>query len=170
MIVRPETPDDFEAIQALVAAAFGRGNEAELVRLLRASDAYLPELALVAEIDDEIAGHILISYVTLLNDDEEFQVLSLAPLAVLPERQNSGIGGALVEAGLEIADERGEPLVVLLGHPEYYPRFGFEVASGYGIEPPYDGVRDAAFMVRRLSAYDARYRGRIQYPSAFEVT
>ena len=132
--------------------------------------AYLPELALVAEIDAEITGHILISYVTLKSDDKKFRVLSLAPLAVTPERQNSGIGSALVGAGLEIADKRGEPLVVVLGHPAYYPRFGFEVASGYGIEPPYDGVPDAAFMVRRLSAYDERYRGRIVYPPAFDVT
>ena len=169
MIVRPETPDDFEAIHALVAAAFGRVNEAELVRLVRVSDAYLPELALVAEIDAEITGHILISYVTL-QSDEELRVLSLAPLAVLPERQNSGIGAALVEAGLEIADEQGDPLVIVLGHPAYYRRFGFEVASGHGIEPPSREVPDAAFMVRRLSAYDERYRGRIQYPPAFDIT
>ncbi len=169
-IIRPEAPDDFDAIHALVAAAFGQGNEAELVRRLRASDVYLPELALVAEVDGVVTGHVLISYVTLLNDDEEFRVLSLAPLAVTPERQGQGIGGALVEAGLKIADERGEPLVVLLGHPAYYPRFGFEIASGHGIEPPYDGVADAAFMVGRLSAYDERYRGRIVYPPAFDIT
>ncbi len=170
MIVRLEAPDDFEAIHALVAAAFSRENEAELVRRLRESDAYLPELALVAEVNGVVAGHVLISYVMLLNDDEQFRVLSLAPMAVTPARQRQGIGSALVEAGLEIADKRGEPLVVVLGHPAYYPRFGFEIASRYGIEPPYDGVADAAFMVRRLSAYDERYRGRIVYPPAFDVT
>ena len=169
MIIRPEAPGDFDTIDSLVAAA-ARDLEAELVRRLRESDAYLPELALVAEVDGVVAGHVLISYVTLLNDDEQFRVLSLAPMAVTPERQRQGIGSALVEAGLEIADKRGEPLVVVLGHPAYYPRFGFEVASRHGIEPPYDGVADAAFMVRRLSAYDERYRGRIVYPPAFDIT
>ena len=169
MIVRPEAPDDFDAIHSLVEAAFGRSNEAELVRRLRASDAYVSELALVAEVDGVVVGHVMISYVTLLNDDEQFRVLSLAPLAVKPERQGRGIGSTLIEAGLEIADKRGEPLVVLLGHPAYYPRFGFEVASGHGIEPQDVGVAGAAFMVRRLSAYDERYRGRIQYPPAFDI-
>jgi putative acetyltransferase len=166
MIVRPETPGDYEAIDDLLRSAFGQADESELVRLLRASDDYVPDLTLVAEEDGQIVGHIMFSYVTLKND-EEFRVLSLAPMAVTPERQRRGIGGALVEAGLERADDRREPLVIVLGHPTYYPRFGFEPARRHGIEPPSTDIPDDAFMVRRLSRYSERHRGRVAYPPAF---
>jgi putative acetyltransferase len=169
MIVRPETPSDFEAIDELLTSAFGQADESQLVRLLRASDNYVPELALVAEENDQVVGHVMFSYVTLKND-EEFRVLSLAPMAVTPGRQRRGIGGALVEAGLERADDRRESLVILVGHPTYYPRFGFEPASRYGIEPPSADFPEAAFMVRRLSQYSERHRGRVVYPPAFDMT
>jgi putative acetyltransferase len=169
MIVRPETPSDYEAIGELLESAFGGTQECQLVRLVRASDNYLPDLTLVAEEDGQVVGHIMFSYVTL-KGDEEFRVLALACMAVTPERQRRGIGGALVEAGLELADARREPLVIVLGHPTYYPRFGFEPASRYGIEPPSAEIPDAAFMVRRLSGYSERQRGRVVYPPAFGMT
>jgi putative acetyltransferase len=169
MIVRPETPSDYEAIDELLRSAFGGAKECQLVRLVRASDNYVPDLTLVAEENGQVVGHIMFSYVTL-KGDEEFRVLSLACMAVTPERQRSGIGGALVEAGLERAEERGEPLVIVVGHPTYYPRVGFEPASRYGIERPSADIPDDAFMVRRLSGYSERHRGRAVYPPAFGVT
>ena len=169
MIVRPETASDYEAIGELLRSAFAGEVECRLVRLVRASDNYVPDLTLVAEENGRVVGHIMFSYVTL-KGDEEFRVLSLACMAVTPERQRSGIGGALVEAGLERAEERGEPLVIVVGHPTYYPRFGFEPASRYGIEPPSADIPDAAFMVRRLSGYSERHRGRVVYPPAFGMT
>jgi putative acetyltransferase len=169
MIVRPETPSDYETIDELLRSAFGGADESELVRLIRASDNYVPDLTLVAEENGQVVGHIMFSYISL-KGDEEFRVLALAPMAVTPERQRRGIGGALVEAGLERAEERGEPLVILVGHPTYYPRFGFETASRYGIEPPSADIPDAAFMVRRLSQYSERQRGRVVYPPAFGMT
>jgi putative acetyltransferase len=169
MIVRPETPSDYEAIGELLRSAFGGADESRLVRSLRASDNYVPDLALVAEENGKVVGHIVFSYVTL-KDDEEFRVLALAPMAVTPGCQRRGIGGALVEAGLERADDRGEPLVVVVGHPTYYPRFGFEPARRYGIEPPSTDFPDTAFMVRRLSRYSERHRGRVVYPPAFDIT
>jgi len=170
VIIRPEQLEDYEAIARVVRAAFeGRPNEARLVELLRAPPTYIPELALVAGEDGAIVGHIMISYATL-EGDETRQVLSLAPVSVAPERQGEGIGGALMRESIARADALGEPAIVLLGHPMYYPRFGFESARALGIEPPSPRFPDAAWMARKLSKYDARWRGRGVYPSAFAET
>jgi putative acetyltransferase len=167
--VRQEARKDFARISEVVEAAFGKPVEARLVERIRASAEYVPELSLVAEKDGEIVGHVMYSYSMLTDGDERRRVLQLAPLAVSPERQGEGIGGLLVRASLALADERGEPLVVLLGHPTYYPRFGFEPASEYGIEPP-DGRQRPAFMIARLSKYDGRYRGLVAFAPAFDET
>ena len=164
MLIRPERPEDFDAIHAIVEAAFGQPDEAHLVRRLRASDVYVPELALVAEADGEVVGHIMLTYADL----DGRRVLSLAPLAVQPGRQRDGIGIALTHEALAKADARDEPLVIVLGHPTYYPRFGFEPARRHGIEPPDPQIPDDVFMVARLRAYDPALRGRITYPPAFE--
>ena len=157
--VRPEEPADYDAIHALVTAAFGRENEAKLVRPLRAdANAYIPELTLVAEEGGEITGHIMLTTATL-HGEEDWPVLALGPLSVVPERQRTGAGIALTEAALQLADARGDPLVVLLGHPSYYPRFGFE--------PPSGEMTDAAFMVNVLSNYEEGYRGRFEFAPAF---
>ena len=166
--VRPEAPGDYDTIHRLVASAFGREDEVKLVRLLRAdADAYIPELTLVAEESGEITGHIMLTNATL-HGEEDWQVLALGPLAVAPERQRAGAGIALTEAALQRADARGDSLVVLLGHPAYYPRFGFEPARGRGIEPPSEEMPDAAFMVKLLSTYEGRYQGRFEYAPAFD--
>ncbi len=126
---------------------------------------YVPELALVAEKDGEVVGHVMLTYADL----DGRQVLSLAPLAVKPGRQRGGIGIALTQEALRKADERGEPLVIVLGHQTYYPRFGFEPARQHGIEPPDPQIPDEVFMVVRLRAYDPGLRGRITYPDAFSA-
>lgn len=167
MLIRPERPTDFDQIDDVVTAAFGQPDEARLVRLLRESDAYVPELALVAADDANVVGHIMLTYVELAGDAPR-RLLSLAPLAVRPDRQNTGIGIDLTRAAMQAADERDEPLVIVLGHPTYYPRFGFEPARSHGIEPPDPEIPDEVFMVARLRAYDPRLRGRIAYPAPFD--
>lgn len=165
--VRPERPGDEGAVREVVTLAFGRPDEACLVERVRASEHYVPELSLVAETDGEIVGHALLSHVFLEARLDRWTVLALAPLAVHPGHQGRGVGGALLEAGLGAADARGEPMVLVLGHPAYYSRFGFEPARRHGIDPPLPHMPDATFMVRLLRADDGRRRGRVRYPPAF---
>jgi putative acetyltransferase len=168
MIIRPERTSDYDGIAAVVEAAFKQPDEARLVEALRRAGHVVPELTLVAEDESDIVGHVMQSYVTL-RGDEDRRVLALAPLAVAPARHRDGIGGALMRETIRRADERGEPLIVLLGHPAYYPRFGFENARALGVEPPAPAFPDAAFMVRKLAAYDERYRGTVIYPPEWGI-
>jgi putative acetyltransferase len=168
LVVHPERPADFDAIRRTVQLAFGRLDEADLVERVRASDHYVPDLALVAERDGEIVGHVLFSYVELRRSDGSLAVLGLAPLAVRPDAQHQGVGLALVERGLALAQARGEPLVVVVGNPRYYHRFGFEPARPHGIEPPPPGIPDEVFMVKLLAGQHGLHRGQIVYPPAFD--
>jgi putative acetyltransferase len=165
MNIRCETLQDYPSIAQVNILAFGQENEAKLVESIRASDYYIPELALVAEVQDVIVGHILFSYIDLLGA-ETFKVLGLAPLAVIPQFQNQGIGTQLVKTGLEIAIMKEAALVVVLGHPQLYSRFGFRPSIDYQIEPPFPVPTDV-FMVKTLPKYQQKYQGKIIYPAAF---
>jgi putative acetyltransferase len=164
IIVRPELAGDRDAIRRVNELAFEGPTEAEIVDALRDSDAWLPSLSLVAEDGTGIVGHALFSLVRL---DSGPELLSLGPMAVLPERQRGGVGTALVRRGVQRARGTEYPLVVVLGHPDYYPRFGFRPARRYGIETPYDAP-DEAWMALRLPAYDDRVRGTVLYPPAWD--
>ena len=164
MIIRPERPEDAATLRRVHVAAFPTAAEADLVERIRASDHFVPELSLLAEEEDgSVIGHVLLSYVSLAGEP----VLALAPMAVLPAWQGKGVGSALVVAALDAAEVREEPLVVVLGHPWFYPRFGFRRASKYGIFPSAPWP-DAAFMVKPLTTYHGDLRGRVTYPSAFD--
>ena len=164
MEIRPEADADHAAVAAVTAAAFGRQDEARLVDAIRACDDWVPELTLVAEDGGDIVGHVMYSYSALEGSDTP--LLQLSPLSVLPARQNQGIGAALTRESLRLADERGEPLVVVLGHPTYYPRFGFRPASELGLLPA-NPEWGPAFMAAPLSAYDASLRGRVTFAPPF---
>ena len=168
--IRPERHADAVAIRRVVAGAFGSTAEADLVDAIRASPGYVPELALVAEADGEVVGHVMISGARLDGDDAvSWPIVMLSPLAVAPSHQGRGVGGALVRAVVGLADERGEPLVVLEGSPTYYARFGFEDARRHGIQLPLpDWAPAEAGQVRRLGRYDATWRGTVVYPPAFD--
>jgi putative acetyltransferase len=172
VVIRPESPEDHDAIRRLVAAAFGSSTEAQLVDRIRASPEYVAEMALVAQRHDEVVGHVMISHAVVRNDDGDRQIVMLSPLAVLPEHQGEGIGSALVRSALAVADARGEPLVILEGSPAFYGRLGFEHSVPYGIEIdlPQWAPREAA-QVKRLRSFDPddpTLRGKVIYPTAFD--
>lgn len=145
--IRQEQPEDVAAIHAVNEQAFGRAAEAELVDRLRANGKAM--LSLVAVQDGEIVGHILFSPVTIESSGGMFAASGLAPLAVRPEVQKQGIGSQLIKRGLEQCRAAGLTGVVVVGHPEYYPRFGFVPASRYGIKCEYN-VPDEVFMALEL--------------------
>jgi putative acetyltransferase len=147
--IRREYPEDIAAIRAVNEAAFEESAEADIVDALR--DACADFLSLVAESDGEIVGHILFSPVTIDDESQSKQGMGLAPMAVIPNQQRQGIGSKLVEAGLEMLREQGCPFVIVLGHPEFYPRFGFVPASRQGLRCQWEGIPDAAFMVLVLN-------------------
>jgi putative acetyltransferase len=164
--VRPETGADQEAIWHVHERAFAPSiAEARLVDELRAAGDLVPALCLVAEEEGEVVGHIAYSRARLASGHE---ALALAPMAVLPERQRHGIGSALVRQSLERAAGTACPLVVVLGHPEYYPRFGFEPGATHGVLDPY-GVAPEAWMVHLLPAYTPEARGLVTYARAFST-
>jgi len=161
--IREERPDDIEVIRRLNEKAFVQPAEANIVERLRENCPNL--LSLVAIQADQIVGHLLFSTIRIEGDGKSMQGMGLAPMAVLPEFQRRGIGSLLVQMGLEILENRSCPFVIVLGHPEYYPRFGFERASLYGIRCQWKGVPDEAFMIRILDREEmksasgvARYR------------
>jgi len=149
MTVRPEKPEDVPAIRVVNEQAFGRAAEADLVDALRRNGK--ATLSLIAEDNARIVGHILFSPVTIQSNETELTGAGLAPLAVVPDRQNQGIGSMLVEEGLRRLREAGHRFVVVLGHPNYYPRFGFVPASRFNIKSEYD-VADEVFMAMELQA------------------
>ena len=164
--MRSERPEDVQAIDRVNRLAFGQPDEAEIVARLRASPAFIPGLSIVADDADEIVGHILLTRVEL-DPPSDTRVISLAPMAVVPERQRQGIGSALVRRGLEVAKQLGEEVVVLVGHPEYYPRFGFEPASRFGMTNPFPGTEDAFFALALRDGVRVP-SSRIVYPKGFE--
>jgi len=172
LTIRVETPDDFPAIRLVVAAAFGQSGEADLVERIRQSSGYIPELALVAEIEDSVVGHVMISTASLRHESGERPIAMLAPLAVDPGFQRRGVGRALVAAVAALADDAGEAFLVLEGSPDYYSRLGFEPASRYGIELPLpDWAPSEAAQVLPLTSFDPgdpTMRGTVSYPPPFE--
>jgi len=144
MLIHNENPADIEGIRTVNQQAFGQPQESRLVDALRANGGIL--LSLVAAADEHIVGHILYSPVALEKDGAAVIGAGLGPAAVLPAYQRRGIGGRLVETGNHRLRSNGCPFVVVLGHPEYYPRFGFVPASRHGVRCEWD-VPDEAFLI-----------------------
>ena len=167
-IIREEKSEDRAAVYEVNRLAFGRAAEAKLVEAVRNSDGSIPELSLVAEKDGQIIGHILFSLITIETQTGAVPALALAPLAVTPELQRQGVGSQLVRRGLDVCRSNGHGIVILVGHPDYYPRFGFSPAGARGLETTLP-VSDEAFMAIELvpGALDG-IKGTVRYPPAFD--
>lgn len=162
MIIRSETEADHDAIRKVNDEAFGETIEGRLVDAIRASDRFVPELSLVAASGSQTLGHVISSYVDV--EPGRRRVLQVGPLAVVPSHRRRGIGSALMEETIRLADARGEPLLLIEGNPRYYERFGFTRADAVGIEPPPEARGPQFFMIRPLAAYDPAFEGRAIYP------
>jgi len=155
-MIRAATGADAAAVDRVHREAFGRDEEARLAREVPA------EISLVAVEDGELVGHVLVSRAHV----DEAPVLALGPIGVLPAWQRRGVGAQLMEVAIAEAEARGEPLIALLGHPWYYPRFGFRPARPLGIEPPFE-VADDVWMALPLSTYAHDLKGRFRYHPGF---
>jgi putative acetyltransferase len=163
ILVRRAAAADISAIRAINRAAFGRDDESSLVDRLRDGGAALIEL--VAVISDGIVGHIMFSALAVDDaDGKPVPAAALAPVAVLPRHQRRGVGSALIQRGLEACRDRGVSAVIVLGHPDYYPRFGFSAAAASLLRAPFSGP---AFMALELEPGALRQARAVRYPAAF---
>jgi putative acetyltransferase len=167
--IRSERPEDIDAIFEVNLQAFGQDGEARLVNALRNDGDFYPGLSLVAVSGDRIIGHILFPPVMIVSDTKETTALALAPLSVHQDYQGLGIGKALIEEGLKECQHLGHRIVIVVGHPTYYPKFGFTSARDFGINAPFP-CPDEAFMVLPLAggALDG-ISGTVRYPLAFDA-
>jgi putative acetyltransferase len=165
IVVRPEHPADFASVRKINEEAFGQPTEADLVDALRMH--VFPYISLVAQADEQLVGHIFFSPVSIQSEESTFLALGLAPMAVLPGFQRQGIGSQLVREGLRECLRIGHSVVVVLGHPGYYPRFGFAPAKPQGILCQYPAD---VFMVAELTpgALEGR-RGIVRYHADFDA-
>ena len=168
-LIRREIEGDAPLIHALHDAAFATvayasGTEAAIVDALRGSEDWVPQLSLVAEIDGKPVGHAVCSYGRLAGE----RVLGLGPIGVDPALHGKGIGSALMHASIAAADACDEPMIILLGNPDYYGRFGFEPAARYGIDPQ-EAEWEPAFQVRRLANWRDDLRGTYTYSPGFDA-
>jgi len=171
--IRKENSFDHNWVIQLTEKAFetleiSEHNEGQLVEKLRKAPTFIDELSLVAELNGQVVGHILFTPIVIENGTQQFQSLILAPVSVLPEYQKMGIGGQLIRAGHQRAKELGFQSAILLGHPEYYPRFGYKPASTYGIKTQIPLPSDDVFMAIEITEGGlAGVSGMVIFPPEF---
>ncbi len=166
LIIRPEIPEDVDSISYVNEQAFGQESESELIEKLR--NRGVLTISLVALQDGETVGHIAFSPVVIESGLSSFEAIALAPMAVLPAHQRKGIGGQLVRAGLEECRRLGHEIVVLVGHLDYYPRFGFVPAKPKGIECEFEVPEEAWMILELQEGALARRRGTVRFQPEFK--
>ena len=166
--VRPETIEDHTLIHTINDQAFGQPEEGLLIRALRKRPDFIPSLSLVAEVNGTPIGHILFTRIEIKSENRSFGSLALAPMAVLPEYQKKGAGTALVKGGIEKARQLGFESVIVLGHPKYYPRFGFKPASIWSIQAPFEVPEEAFMALELVQGALEGIEGTVAYPDEFQ--
>ena len=167
MIIRPEKKSDYSAIYEVNKLAFNGENESKLVQTLRKSENFNEKLSIIAIKDEKIVGYILFTPITIENKGNSFPALALAPLAVHPEFQNQGIGSLLVNHGLEKCNGLNYGIIIVIGHPNYYPRFGFVPAGSKGLKVPFEVPEEVFLVKENISGALDGVEGTVKYPQAF---
>jgi len=164
MQIRAEEQRDWGAVRAVNVSAFERPAEANLVDALR--EQAQPLVSLIAEDNGAIVGHIMFSPVSI-SGHPALKIMGLAPMAVVPEHQRKGVGSALIRAGLEQCKQLGFGAAVVLGHPAYYPRFGFSPSARFGIGCEYQVPEEVFMVVELQTGYLRGTSGKVKYHAAF---
>ncbi len=172
LTLRQETAADHKAVHQLIEAAFrdeaySDQQEHFLVARLRKSAAFVPELSIVAESNGKIVGHILLTKIKIKNETASFDSLALAPVSVHPNYQHQSIGGQLIREAHQRAKELGFKSIVLLGHAQYYPRFGYQQASQYGISLPFPAPDENVMVIELVEGALQGVSGEVVYDGAF---
>ncbi|PKF74158.1 GNAT family N-acetyltransferase [Chryseobacterium sp. PMSZPI] len=175
MTIRQEEEKDYSKVFQLTEEAFKNVEHSDhqeqfLVEKLRHSEAFIPELSLVAEDENgEIAGHILFTKIKIVNNSEVYESLALAPVSVKPEFQNQGIGGQLIREGHRIAKDLSYHSVILIGHEKYYPKFGYEKTSNFGISFPFEIPEENGMAIELVKDGLKNTKGVVKYPKEFGI-
>ena len=172
VIIRKEKPKDYNDVFVLIESAFKKEEYSDhkehfLVERLRKSNVFIPELSIVAEAVNKIIGHILLTKIKIINKEKEYVSLALAPVSVHPDFQNKGVGGKLINYSHEKAIALGYHSIVLLGHEKYYPKFGYQQASNFGIELPFDVPNENCMVIELIENGLKSIKGIVEYPKEF---
>jgi putative acetyltransferase len=164
---RPENPSDYPIVAEIHRRAFDRELEGEIASNIRLGEEFIPELSLVAEIAGNVVGHIILSRLRYDNPSRACMLLALGPIGVLPEFQKQGVGTSLTKEAIQRSRELGYLGIGLIGHPTYYPRFGFQPASRFGIVLPYKVPDDVAMVLPLFEGSLIGCEGKVLFPAAF---
>jgi predicted N-acetyltransferase YhbS len=172
VIIRREKKSDYQSVFNLIEEAFRPMEKSDhreqfLVERLRKSDAFVPELSLVAEVDNKIVGHILLTKIKIVNESKTFESLALAPLAVLPDYQSKRIGGKLINFAHKKAAEMGYKSVVVVGHADYYPKFGYQLLKNYEIKLPFEVDEKNCLIIELAKNGLSGVSGKVEYAAEF---
>lgn len=172
LTIRQETSKDHDEVLEVVKSAFGElamsdKTEHLLVERIRKSPEYVPELSLVAILDQSIIGHVILSKVKIIGEQGPHPSLALAPISVMPKAQGKGVGGHLIEAAHTTARHLGYRSIIVLGHARYFPKFGYQRASSFGISLPFDAPDENCFAIELQKGSLESVSGRVIYSKAF---